>query len=88
MGPAQTTERILAGWAHDLGKPLQVIACHGRRLTKRSDLDDPSRRFAHSIVKRVLVVAGGGCIPEVQFRFEDRFRSSVSKDMNRSAPSS
>ncbi len=46
----RTEERILAGWAHDLGKPLQVIGHHARRLVNEVGQDQRARELARTIV--------------------------------------
>lgn len=50
MGVARGEGRVLAGWAHDLGKPLQVIGTHGRRLAQSDALDRQTRELAFAIV--------------------------------------
>lgn len=50
MGVPRTEKRVLAGWAHDLGKPLQVIRSHGRRLAKVVGSDRQTRELALAIV--------------------------------------
>lgn len=50
MGVARRESRVLAGWAHDLGKPLQVIGSHGRRLAQAGALDSQTRELASAIV--------------------------------------
>lgn len=50
MGTAGGEKRVLAGWAHDLGKPLQVIWSHGRRLAQSDALDRQTRELALAIV--------------------------------------
>jgi signal transduction histidine kinase len=48
--PSNEIERALAGWAHDLGKPLQVIWNYGRRLADLADADSQTRETALAIV--------------------------------------
>jgi signal transduction histidine kinase len=43
-------ERILAGWAHDLGKPLQVIGRQARQLLNEVGQDPRTRELASTIV--------------------------------------
>jgi signal transduction histidine kinase len=50
MEAPRTQERILAGWAHDLGKPLQVIGIHARRLADEVGQDPQARLLARAIV--------------------------------------
>lgn len=50
MVVARGEKRVLAGWAHDLGKPLQVIWSHGRRLAQEDTLDRQTRELALAIV--------------------------------------
>ena len=50
MGTAGGEKRVLAGWAHDLGKPLQVIWSHGRKLAQSDALDRQTRELALAIV--------------------------------------
>jgi signal transduction histidine kinase len=50
MGVTRGESRVLAGWAHDLGKPLQVIGSHGRRLAQADALDRQTRELALAIV--------------------------------------
>ena len=50
MGMLRAEKRVLAGWAHDLGKPLQVIGSHGRRLLQAVSSDRQTRELALSIV--------------------------------------
>ena len=50
MRVARGESRVLAGWAHDLGKPLQVIGSHGRRLAQADALDRQTRELALAIV--------------------------------------
>ncbi len=50
MEAPRTQERILAGWAHDLGKPLQVIGSHARRLADEIGQDPQARVLARAIV--------------------------------------
>jgi signal transduction histidine kinase len=46
----RTEERVLAGWAHDLGKPLQVIGRQARRLVNEVGQDQRARELARTIV--------------------------------------
>jgi signal transduction histidine kinase len=50
MGESPGEKRILAGWAHDLGKPLQVIGTYGRRLSRAAGSDRRMRDLALAIV--------------------------------------
>jgi two-component system sensor histidine kinase RegB len=50
MRTSGTRDHVLAGWAHDLGKPLQVIWAHGRRLAERASIDPQARELALAIV--------------------------------------
>lgn len=50
MGTARSEQRVLAGWAHDLGKPLQIIGSHGRRLAQAVGSDPQARKLALAIV--------------------------------------
>ena len=50
MTTPRTEERILAGWAHDLGKPLQVIGLLARRLANEIGQDEQTGELAQSIV--------------------------------------
>ena len=56
MGTAGGEKRVLAGWAHDLGKPLQVIWSHGRRLAQSDALDRQTRDLALAIVEQRLAL--------------------------------
>jgi len=46
----RTEERILAGWAHDLGKPLQVIGRQARRIVNEVGQDQKTCELARTIV--------------------------------------
>ena len=46
----KSAQRELAGWAHDLGKPLQVISAHGRALAKENGLSGKTLALAREIV--------------------------------------
>jgi signal transduction histidine kinase len=50
MGTHRREERILAGWAHDLGKPLQVIGLQARRLANEIGQDKQACELAQTIV--------------------------------------
>ncbi|MFP6656220.1 MAG: HAMP domain-containing sensor histidine kinase [Myxococcota bacterium] len=50
MDESPMATEMLAGWAHDLGKPLQVIAIHGRRLADEVGLKDETVALARAIV--------------------------------------
>ena len=50
MDVRRAEKQVLAGWAHDLGKPLQVIGSHGRRLAQALSSDRQTRELALAIV--------------------------------------
>jgi signal transduction histidine kinase len=50
MAESPGEKRMLAGWAHDLGKPLQVIGIYGRRLSRADGADRQARELALAIV--------------------------------------
>jgi signal transduction histidine kinase len=50
MAESAGERRILAGWAHDLGKPLQVIGIYGRQLSRAVGADRQTRELALAIV--------------------------------------
>lgn len=50
MHEPRMAAEALAGWAHDLGKPLAVIAIHGRRLAKEDGLTGETLALARAIV--------------------------------------
>jgi signal transduction histidine kinase len=50
MAVSSGEKRILAGWAHDLGKPLQVIGIYARQLSQANVTDHQTRELALAIV--------------------------------------
>ncbi len=50
MNIRREEERVLAGWAHDVSKPLQAIEYHARRLVDELETDVEKRSLAGSIL--------------------------------------
>jgi signal transduction histidine kinase len=50
MDSGRDADRILAGWAHDVGKPLQLIESYARRLVDEVASNERSHALARSIL--------------------------------------
>ncbi len=74
--PRAATE-MLAGWAHDLGKPLQVIAIHGRKLANEDGLKGETLELARAIV----------ALSDDALRVVDRLMESAQPDRAKTARS-
>ena len=76
MGQLREMDEALAGWAHDVSKPLQVISHHARRLVDHDHLNGEALVLAREIED----------LSEAALRVVDRLMECRRSDVTRDLP--